>query len=233
MRSRSRLSAAVAAIALVAGLFMVGGGTARAETFIDCDHVAGAGKIKPGLTNTPQAVSAAVKSTTVGTCSGALLATTGPLTAVKGKLVGNGSCDTSAVGDPTMPLAGKLSLVWTELSDKGKPLVSSTFVRIAADPVTLDSLGISNGIVTKGPGVGMDVSGGLLYQPTAKNVEGISTIDANGNVVPGTASLLIGADCLAGTSAIDSVVFGTDGTSLLGTPFDSSLSFSLPDAVAP
>jgi hypothetical protein len=56
----------------------------------------------------------------------------------------------------------------------------------------------------------------------------VSIIDDAGRVVPGSGSLSLATACLAGTTTVDSAVFGTDGTALLGQPFDSSISFNLP-----
>jgi len=196
-------------------------------SFVECDQIAGEGKIKPSLTNLVEPVTVSAKSSLVGSCSGALVSETGPLTSIKGKAIGSMSCD-ATMSDPARPLAGKLELLWTALDAKGKAVKSSTFVRMEKTPGIPDAVNIDNGIVTKGPGVGMDVSGGFLYQPTEKKLTDVSTIDPTGNIVPGSASLTLLANCLAGAGGVDSFVFGTDGTSLAGPGFDSGISFALP-----
>jgi len=199
----------------------------RAQTtYVDCDQVAGTGKSKPGLTSSAQSVALSVSSSHAGSCTGQLVDQTGPLTALKGKLVGSWSCDAS-VADPLHPLAGKLHMIWTSLDSKGRPLKSSMFVRMRSG-AHADALAVGKGIVIKGPGSGLDVSGSFLYQPTDKRASDSSTVDAAGNVVPGAASLSIATSCVTGAGSIESVVIGTDGTSLTGVPFDSSIAFSLP-----
>ena len=194
-------------------------------TAVDCDHVAGTGRIRPGLTSSGQSVVMSLSSSSAASCAGPLLGQTGPLTSLNGKLAGSWSCD-HAAADPRRPLAGKLVITWSNLDGKGRPIRSSTFVRIEAgtDP---DALAVGSGIVTKGPGAGLDVSGSFLLQPTGKKASDNSTIDPMGNIVPGADSLALATGCMAGTATTEFVVFGTDGTSMTGVPFDSSIAFSV------
>jgi len=225
-------------------LIVGGGGTAHAATFLDCDRVSGVGSVKPGLALANGVVSisaASPKTPTAGqyprTCTGSLAATTGALIAQKGKLTGETNCSGAPNPGNDDPVDGKLDLTWANIVD-GKNLKSSTYVRLGAG-ATLDTLGISNGIVTKGPGVGMDVKGDLLQAPviTKKPPVGstYSSLDTNGNIVFGTSSLDLGLSCATGASVngqpttIAEVIFSTDGTSLLGPVVNSSLSFQLPD----
>ncbi len=97
---------------------------------------------------------------------------------------------------------------------------------------------MSNGIVTKGPGAGMDVKGDLLQAPVL--TKGIpvgsvySSLDTNGNIVFGASSLDLGLSCAGGVSingqptTLTALIFSTDGVSLLGPTVNSSISFSVP-----
>jgi hypothetical protein len=223
-------------------LIVGGGGTAHAETFLDCDRVSGTGSVKPGLSAATgvQAISAASPKIPIAgqyprTCTGTIAATTGPLVSVKGKLTGVTNCSGAAVPGNTDPVDGKFDLTWTNLVE-GKVLKTSTYIRLGAGE-TLDTFGVSNGIVTKGPGLGMDVEGDLLQAPivTKNGVGTYSSVDTNGNIVFGAASLDLGLSCQAGISingqptTITSLVFSTDGVSLLGPTVNSSLSLTLPD----
>lgn len=250
MKFRSRVAAIAAAAGLAASLVFIGGaGTAHAATIgIDCDQVVGTGKIKPNITNV-QALSTASIATPDGftrNCTGALAATAGPLTKVKGKLVGDASCNTSAPPSAN-PLNGKVTMTYTNLDAKFKPLASSTYIRVgfAGSPDPADALNISNGIVTKGVGVGYDVVGKILFHPTdLKNAtvvaDGNSTING-ATVNPGLGSLELGVNCQLGVvfpgvpTSFGTIVWGTDGNSLstVATPpvagaLDSSLSLQLP-----
>jgi hypothetical protein len=264
VKLRSRVAAFAAAAGLAAGLVIVGGGgTAHAQdqVLIDCDRVAGTAKAKPVITNASTGVSASFKnSLTVGfprTCTGDLAATAGPLTAFKGKVVGDITC--AGAGGGGIPANGKVTNVYTEVVNL-KVLNSSLYVRLGAG-ATLDTFGISTGIVTKGVGIGADVVGGLLQNPVVvKNPPGPnSTLDSSGILTPGLGSLTQGvlcqtggnvvttgillaalagipqaeADALAvaytGKQDITDLIFSTDGTSLLGDPVDSSIKLVYPD----
>jgi hypothetical protein len=241
VKLRSKVAAFAAAAGLAAGMLIVGGGgTAHAATFLDCDRVSGTGSVKPGLAAATgvQAISAASpKVPTAGqyprTCTGTIAATTGPLTAVKGKLTGVTNCSGAAVPGNTDPVDGKFDLTWTTSVD-GKVLKTSSYIRLGAGE-TLDTFGVSNGIVTKGPGLGMDVEGSLLQAKGFPPGSVYSSVDTNGNIVFGASSLDLGLSCQLGASingqptTITSVVFSTDGTSLLGPTVNSSLSLTLPD----
>jgi hypothetical protein len=243
VKLRSKVAAFAAAAGLAAGMLIVGGGgTAHAAEFLNCDRVSGTGSVKPGLSNVTglQSISAASpKIPTAGqyprTCTGTIAATTGPLVSVKGKLSGVTNCSGAPVPGNTDPVDGKFDLNWTTIVD-GKALKTSTYIRLGAGE-TLDTFGVSNGIVTKGPGLGMDVEGDLLQAPivTKNGVGTYSTLSALGTIVFGSASLDLGLSCQAGVSingqptTITSLIFSTDGTSLLGPTVDSSLSLTLPD----
>lgn len=225
-------------------LIVGGGGTAHAATNLECDRLSGVGSIKPGLTATQAQQSISVASPKVPTagqyprtCTGPLASVTGPLLSQKGKLAGVTSCGI-VPGPPTLdPVDGKLDLTWTTLV-AGKNLKSSLYIRLGAG-ATLDTFGISNGIVIKGPGLGMDVEGDLLQAPviTKKPPAGsvYSSLDNNGNIVFGASSLDLGLSCATATSTngqpttITEVIFSTDGASLTGPTVDSSLKLTLPD----
>jgi hypothetical protein len=230
VKLRSIVAAFVAAAILFAGILTVGaGGAAHAQTvLLDCDKVAGTQSAKPGITNTLQTVTLSLKATTVPrTCSGTLAAQTGPLAKMTGKVSGGGSCIPGLTGYPTN---GKITLGWTNLGPTGKPLASSGYVRLAAGAAIQDSVLTDNGLITKGPGVGADLSYTFLQQPTLKNgPTPQSAIGPDGSIIPGTASLLdIGLPCALGTLALTTFVFGTDGTSLTGPALDSSVRISFP-----
>jgi hypothetical protein len=197
--------------------------------------VAGTAKVKPALNNTVQAnVAISFKnSLTVGfprTCTGTLAASAGPLTAFKGKVVGNTSCDSAATGPASpYPANGKATNVYTVLGSNGKPVTSSLYIRLGAG-ATLDTFAVSNGIVTKGVAVGADVVGSLLQNPVIlKNPPAPnSVLDANGNLIPGAGSLALGLNCTTGAASLTDVIFSTDGQSLLGPAVDSSVALVLP-----
>jgi hypothetical protein len=282
VKLRSRVAAFAAAAGLAAGLVIVGGGgvaQAQVNTLFECDHVGGTASIKPALSNVAldntavsvkgplQAASPAVPFKPVATtrdCTG-ILATTGDggggtpdqlgnLTAVKGKLVGSGTCwltddpppPPNAVPNPLLPLTGKLSFTWTTQDPvKLKPYVTDTYIRIGGgdNPDIPDELVVKAGIVTKGPGIGGDPYGSFIFAPyDAKTKADFdnnpatpvsvrpdqSQLNAAGDLVAGVGSLLIGLDCIAGTTSMATAVFATDGTNLTFFPFDSELGVSLP-----
>lgn len=208
------------------------------QVLMDCNNVAAVGSIKPTLNNTRQPnVAVSLKSTTDSltqyprTCTGSMAAGAGPLTKLAGKFVGNLSCSSSASGPAAaMPPSGKLSFTWTNIDPvKNKPLTSATFVRLDQTADFVDQVGISNGLVTKGVGVGADVDGSMLFQPTLKKGPlDQSTLAANGTIVPGAGSVGLAAACSAGTGTIGAFVASTDGTTLGGAPFNGNLRFVLP-----
>jgi hypothetical protein len=209
------------------------------NVLMDCNNVAALGSIKPTLNNTRQAnVAISLKSTTDSltqyprTCTGSLASTAGPLTKLAGKFTGNLSCSAAATGPAAaVPPSGKLSLTWTNIDPvKNKPLTSSTFVRLDQTADFVDQVGVSNGIVTKGVGVGSDVTGSMLFQPTQKKdgPVGQSSLAANGTIVPGAGSLAIATECAAGINTIGAFVASTDGTTLGGAPYNGNLRFVLP-----
>ncbi len=252
MSVRSRVAAFAATAGLVAGLLIIGGGgTAHAadNVWLDCDKVSGNVIAKPGLTATPalQTLSfASPKAPGAGqyprTCTsptGTLASTTGALVALKGKLSGLGSC-TPPAGPTSDPTDGKLDLTWANF-EAGKQLKSSAYIRLGVGSQP-DAAGISNGIVTKGPGAGMDVKGELLQAPTkskgAPAGSSYSTLAADGTIVFGQSSQDLGLACVTGTpfgtplqsGPMTELVFSTDGSSSLpGNPtVDSSLTFTTP-----
>jgi hypothetical protein len=227
-----------------------GGGTAHAadNVWLSCDRVSGEGTVKPGLSATDQLQTISVKNPAVAvagqyprTCTGALAATTGAMTAVKGKLVGVASCNPTPPPTPNAdPVDGKLDVTWANFVN-GKQLKSSSYIRLGAG-ATLDTFGLSNGIVTKGPGAGYDVKGDLLQAPVVTKKAPVgsvySSLDSNGNIVFGQSSQDLGFACLLGVPTgtpaqvgpLTSVIFSTDGTSLVDgtTVVNSALTFTTP-----
>jgi hypothetical protein len=232
VKFRSRVAAVAAAAGLAAGLIAFGGGTAHASaTLLDCSHVAGTGVLKPALTNSPQVVAASIKATNFGTCTGSIHTLAGNITKMSGKLTGSASCAQPSNSDPLDPQDGKIGVTYSNTDPLTLKLyASSEYVRTKTG-ATADGIDVANGIVTKGLGVGADVYGSFLYQPTLKKgPEPQSTIDSNGDIVPGTESANIGLACALGSGNIATVIFGTDGTSLLGGAHDGALGIVLPDA---
>ena len=198
-------------------------------TLLDCDHLAGTTSVKPELNNTAQIASEGFKGTNFGSCTGSLASGLGPVTKFSAKFAGSNSCKASTLNGLATPMSGKVTLAYTATDIKGKALQTSAFVR--AKYGTDDRLDVSNGLVTKGIGVGGDVSGSLLVQPTDKDKtapQPQSTLNGAGNVVPASGSQTLLANCIAGTGTIGAGVFGTDGTSLLGPAVNSSIKISLP-----
>ncbi|MEJ5255908.1 MAG: hypothetical protein WHS89_11200 [Acidimicrobiales bacterium] len=259
MKKRSRVAAVAAAAGLVGGMLAFGSGTSSAVTvLLDCDKVLGNGTVSPGISNQSVKQDISIKSAKNYTapCTGALAGQTGDAIAVSAKfttdpdpkqplITGGFSCDTSATTpDPPYPPYGKLSTKFANINPlTGKNFASSAFVRLGSIPGILDGVTIT-GIVTKGTGVGADVSGSFLQHPTWKNgvppLSGTSvgasasSLDlVNGEVVAGYDSLQAGLDCLSGTATLTGVIFGTDGTSLLNfvsppATLDSSVVMSFP-----
>jgi hypothetical protein len=206
---------------------------------IDCDNLAGLTSVKAPLTNAYQDnVAMALKTNRLGdfpgqfprTCEGTSAASAGPLTKVAAKFVGAMSCSSAASPTPVVLPSGKMTFTWTELDPvKLKPFQSSTFLRLDQSKDMIDEVGIANGIVTKGVGVGADVQGAFLHQPTLKNGPADqSTLAADGELIPGPGSLALASGCASGANTIAAGLWSTDGTTLTGAPFDSSIKFTLP-----
>lgn len=206
------------------------------NVLMECNQVALTGAVKAPLNNTMQPnVAFSLKSTTtVGqyprTCTGSSAAAAGPLTKVSGKLVGPASC---AAGTAPVGVAapnGKVTFTWSSLDVKGKPVTSATYLRFDRSTSLVDEVGVENGLVTKGVGIGADVEGSFLLQPTLKKggPADLSTLAANGSIVAGSGSLQLATGCTTGVNTISEFVASTDGSSLTGAPFDSSVRFVLP-----
>jgi hypothetical protein len=260
VKLRSRFAAVAAAAGLLAGVAALGGTPAvhaQDTILVDCDHVAGTASVKPALSSVaiPNTAVATKGPNVAGTdpfkpalttrdCTG-ILATNGDggtpdnvgnLTKVAGKLVGSSTCNLTAdppITDPLDPVDGKFTLTFTTLDPNGKAWASSEYIRLGGgtNPAIPDELIVSNGIVTKGAGIGGDVYGGFIFAPysTVKPVVADQAhIDSNGDIVTGAGSLTIGLNCTLGIGTIATVFWGTDGTGLLGGVEDSSLGISLP-----
>ena len=205
---------------------------------MDCSNVGFTGAVKAPLNNTQQDnVALSLKSTTgvatqyPRTCTGSLAASAGPLTKIAGKFVGSMSCSVAASGPaPVVFPSGKVTLTWTDVDPiKGKALTSSVYLRLDQTADFVDQVAVSNGLVTKGIGVGADFTASMLLQPTEKKgPANQSTLAANGTLVPGGGSLDIATNCGIGLGTISALVGSTDGTTLTGTPFDGNVKISLP-----
>jgi hypothetical protein len=167
------------------------------------------------------------------------------LTKVAAKVTGSGTCDLLAdppITDPYDPSDGKLTMTFANVDPLTlKSYSSSAYIRVANDSddfLQSDVIDITNGIVTKGVGVGGDVYGRLLFAPfKAKNGPlDQSFLDENSELVPGAGSIALGTNCIAGVptppdsvpTTLSSMFFSTDGTGLLGYALDSSIGISLP-----
>ncbi len=202
--------------------------TSTGLVLLDCSNLAGTTSVKPSLNNTGQTASEGFKATNFGSCTGSQAASVGPITKFTAKFSGSNSCKTSAI-NANEPMSGKVSVGYTALGANLKPVTSSAYVRVKYG--SDDRLDVSNGLVTKGVGVGGDVSGSMLVQPTSKDKtapQPQSSINGSGLIVPGAGSQTLLANCIAGTGSISAGVFGTDGTSLLGPALDSSFKISVP-----
>jgi hypothetical protein len=282
LRSRVAAVAAATGLA-AGLLIIGGGGTAHAQdtVLISCSNVGGTATIKPSLSDGALNTSISVKGPLRGTgeaatqfkpvantvdCTG-LLATPGDggtpddvglLTKVSAKLVGSATCNLIAdppITDPLDPLDGKFSLTFTTLDLNLKPWASSTYVRIGQgdNPAAPDELAIKNGIVTKGAGVGADVTGGFIFSPydsKTKNGTGPdpdgegplepplldppqiqpdqASLSTTGQLQFGAGSLVIGGRCIEGTQDIATAFWATDGTNLIGLPYDGGINIVLP-----
>lgn len=266
MRFRALALGALAAVGLAGSVLVVGGAAhAQDAVLVDCDRVAGTTSIKPGLGPVAQVTSIAYKGPLAGgadpfkpvattrDCTG-ILATAGDggspddagdLIKVSAKLTGSGTCDLLAdppVTDPYDPSDGKLSLTFAGIDPiTAKNFSSATYIRVANasdDFLQSDVVDITQGIVTKGVGVGGDVSGRLLVAPFKAKLgpSDQSFLDADGRLVAGPGSTTLGLNCIAGvptppdtaTTTLTNTFFSTDGTGLLGYDLDSSLRISLP-----
>jgi hypothetical protein len=106
------------------------------------------------------------------------------------------------------------------------------------NPALPDELVFSNGIVTKGVGVGGDVYGSFIFAPYKAKLGPANQSFINGSsvIVPGAGSATLGGNCILGVptppdtvvTTLGTVFFGTDGTGLLGGVLDSSIGNSLP-----
>jgi hypothetical protein len=202
--------------------------TSTGQTLLDCSNLAGTTAVKPSLNNTAQTASESFKATNFGSCTGSQAALAGPITKFTAKFSGSNSCKTSVI-NANEPMSGKVSVAYTALGANLKPVTSSAYVRVKYG--TDDRLDVSNGLVTKGVGIGGDVSSSLLVQPTSKDKtapQPQSSINGSGVVVPGAGSQTLLSNCIAGTGTVSTGVFGTDGTSLLGPAVNSSFKISLP-----
>jgi hypothetical protein len=176
----------------------------------------------------------------------------GNLAKISAKFVGAAGCNFVAtnvapdnqIADFLEPLSGKLGFTYTTLDPLLKPYASSTYVRVGGgdDEAIPDELVLNQGIVTKGVGVGANLTGSFLFAPVdykTKNFDsggGVlivnpnqSKLDGNGDLLAGPWSTTLGTFCIAGISVISSAVFSTDGTGLTGGVLDSELVISLPE----
>jgi hypothetical protein len=236
------------------------------SVLLECDEVAGSVKLSSALSATaadtvmglatPKAPAAGHSSTCVadeGTPWAAAL--DGSQTASIKAKVGVGFIDSTkteanggiscGAGDTYHP-SGKLGLKWASLDPGGKAWASSAYVRLGATlgPVNRPDTVTVTGIVTKGVGVGGDVSAELLLQPVlAKQpvtdpgdpvtaLAGFSGIVAGGTagggrLAAGVSSAVLDGQCQAGTATISAAVFSTDGMSMAAFADDVDLAAAL------
>lgn len=216
------------------------------DALLECAGVSATASVSKGLTNTVQAQKVGtLTSNTHGNpkCVGPLASTTGqPLTTnpLSMKLAtpnkapfgtGQGaSCVTGAPG--SYPFSGKARLTYQNLDSRGKNFATDAYVRLdrptdaeiqaaTGDPgataAGYPDAGKLKGIVTKGAGLGADLTAVVLTQPTAQNkapIAGASSVDPSGFLVPKVPSATATTDCIAGTTTITGLVVSTDGDSV-------------------
>ena len=227
---------------------------AAPTVLLECDQVNGTATVSKGITNVATGQKINTTSTAIdGGCTGPLATITGapvatnplsvklatPNKAPFGNPLTQGlSCDTTVPG--IYPPSGKARITFTNTYN-GKPLTSDSYIRLGGltdediqdatgDPsVTTtdypDATKVS-GIVTKGAGLGADVTGVVMYQPTATKAGGpisppVSQI-VSGQLVPGLNSALAGLGCQLGNATLTGIVLSTDGDSL-GSFIDPTL----------
>jgi hypothetical protein len=256
---------------------MVAGATpalAQEVVLLDCDQVAGDAKLavkadKSGLSDAPKDVVVGLKGRKTGpgtsvTCTAdpgtpwAGTGADGAEYAVKAKVAvgftdslkntpnGGISC---VGGNSTYGANGKIALKSPTLDPGGKNWAVSGYVRLlgSPDPVTQPDTVSVTGIVTKGVGVGGDISAELLQQPVVPKqpqadpaapvpsaLQGFSGIApgstaTNGRIAPGVQSAVLGQLCQAGAAEIGATVSGTDGMSLVSFAADVDLATALGD----
>lgn len=218
---------------------------AAPTVLLECDQVNASATVSKGITNQATGQKISTTSSAIdGGCTGPLAAITGapvatnplsvklatPNKAPFGNPLTQGlSCDTSVPG--IYPPSGKAIITFTNTYN-GKPITSNSYIRLGGltdediqeatgDPsVTTtdypDATKVS-GIVTKGAGLGADVTGVVMYQPTATKqggpIPGSSQI-VSGQLVPGLNSALAGLGCQLGNATLTGIVLSTDGDSL-------------------
>jgi hypothetical protein len=232
LKLKKRAVGLAATVGLVGGLFVMGAPAAQAVQIGGCSGVQFIATIVPPLAGSGAATSivASAKTAKAGltvwgvgfsfsfVTTGAGSCTIGANTfndvVVGSKLSGVASCD-SASTDPTLyPINGKL-----KLSYAAKTLSTQAYVRAAGfDPVPGPDVIALTGIVTKGGGVGATVGGEVAFDPILKalvnnenggpELKGQYYFD-NSQVVTPCGS--------TPTAPSVGLVFGGDGTSLLGS----------------
>lgn len=219
---------------------------AAPTVLIECDQVSATATVSKGITNVTLGQKLSTTASQVdGGCTNVYGAITGGPAATNPLSVKLATPNKAPFGDPTTqglscaspqppttyPPSGKARLTFTNLSPSGKPYAADMFLRLggvtdedvqeaSGDPSVVASdypdLTKVNGLVTKGPGLGADVTGLIFYQPTGFNklpITGASYI-SGGQIVPQFPSAGAGLTCQSGGGAITQVLIATDGASL-------------------
>jgi len=155
------------------------------------------------------------------------------------------SCVPGSLG--SYPFSGKARITFQNLDSKGKNYTADAYLRLqppsdaemkaaTGDPSVVaanypDAAKVQ-GIVTKGAGLGADLTAVVLQQPRALSgalIPGGSSVDAGGFLAPKTPSGAAVTSCQAGSAMITGLVVSTDGDSLtsLATPSRPSVFSSL------
>lgn len=195
------------------------------------------------------ATSASTAKGYVAPCTGPFRTSGGPdvgdLKSMKMSFRGRENCippNGYGVDHNQYPSSGTVAFTFTNSDINGRPYraTARVVVGLHSNPTGMPDLATVSGIVYAGVARGAIVSGETIWQTTAVQassgtgttpVPSASSLDLtpfSGAVVPRTASLNAGAICAAGGAGLRSLVWGTDGVSLLGTPLNSAMTFSLP-----
>lgn len=219
---------------------------AAPTVLLECDQVNGTATVSKGITNVVKGQKIQTTSTAItGGCTGPIASITGAPVATNPLSVKLATPPKAPFGDPTTmgiscaaspppgtyPPSGKGRITFTNTWN-GKPITSDSYLALGGltnaeiQEATGDNTVTTadypdatkvRGIVTKGAGVGAEVSGVVLYQPVATTggpiPAPVSTI-TGGNIVPGFNSAATGLACQTGGATLTGIILGTDGTSL-------------------
>ena len=185
----------------------------------------------------------------VAPCSGSFSTPGGPdvgdLASMQLRLRGRENCDPSrgyGVDQNQYSASGTATFRFTNSNAGGKRYQSTASVVIGfdSDPSGFFDVVTVSGLVYGGVARGAIISAKTIWHttrtatgPVPAPVSALDLTPSFGAVVPGDESLIAVINCVAFSGpALRESVWGTDGVSLSGTPFDSEFTFSLPSTAA-